>query len=163
LSGAFLSIGQVGTFLPGMSNGRGFLAIAAVIFGAWRPVGILVASLIFGFGDALQLRLQGDPSVPWSVWLVLALIVGVGIAISLIYRYRSPSNGGLWTSRSIFAAGMFVLLLALAIYRPDITLSAQLWLALPYVFALVALAALRRRAAVPRYLTIPFVPGGSTT
>ena len=75
VSGAFLSIGQIGTFLPGMSNGRGFLAIAAVIFGAWRPLGILVACVVFGFGDALQLRLQGLPAVPWAVWFVLALIV----------------------------------------------------------------------------------------
>ncbi len=87
VSGAFLSISQVGTFLPGMSNGRGFLAIAAVIFGAWRPLGILVACLVFGFGDALQLRLQGLPAVPWAVWFVLALV----IAAFALYGFRADT------------------------------------------------------------------------
>ncbi len=53
-------------------------------------------------------------------------------------------------------------LLALAVRHPYVTLPSQVWLAMPYVLALVALAALRRRSAVPRYLTVPFVPGGST-
>ena len=87
VSGAFLSISQVGTFLPGMSNGRGFLAIAAVIFGGWRPLGIMVACLVFGFGDALQLRLQGLPAVPWAVWFVLALV----IAVFGLYGFRADT------------------------------------------------------------------------
>jgi len=53
LAGAFLSIGIANTFVPGMTDGRGYIALAAMIFGKWTPIGAFVATLIFGFGQAI--------------------------------------------------------------------------------------------------------------
>ncbi len=58
LAGANLSLEQVGGFSDSMTNGRGFIALAANIFGRWIPGGAYLASLLFGFADALQLKLQ---------------------------------------------------------------------------------------------------------
>ena len=71
--GSFLSI-ELGVFIEGMTNGRGYLALAAVIFGRWRAPGVLLACLLFGGADAMQLRLQAEATVPVEVWLVLALL-----------------------------------------------------------------------------------------
>lgn len=58
LAGAQLAVGDIGFFTEKMSAGRGFIALAAVIFGRWRPLPVLAASLFFGFAEALALRLK---------------------------------------------------------------------------------------------------------
>jgi general nucleoside transport system permease protein len=57
LGGAFLSIGFVHSFTPNMVAGRGFIALAALIFGRWRPGAAFAGTLLFGFGSALAQRL----------------------------------------------------------------------------------------------------------
>jgi simple sugar transport system permease protein len=59
LSGAYLSIAHHASFIRDMSAGKGYLALAALIFGQWRPVPTLGACLLFAFADAVQARLQG--------------------------------------------------------------------------------------------------------
>ncbi|MCG6399202.1 ABC transporter permease [Vibrio fluvialis] len=59
LGGVYLSVGQTAQFIPNMSAGKGYMALAAVIFGKWRPVTAMAACLLFGFLDALAIRLQG--------------------------------------------------------------------------------------------------------
>ena len=58
IAGASLSLVQLNTFTDNMTTGRGFIAMAAVIFGRWNPIGATIASLVFGGASALQLRLQ---------------------------------------------------------------------------------------------------------
>jgi ABC-type uncharacterized transport system permease subunit len=70
--GAFLTTCYVGKYSEGMIAGRGFIALAAVIFGRWKTSGIFFATLLFGFVDALQLRLQVVfPSMPYQLLAML--------------------------------------------------------------------------------------------
>jgi simple sugar transport system permease protein len=99
LGGAYLSFGFGGTFNENMSAGRGYIALAAVIFGNWRPFGALGACLLFGFSSALALRLQGSPLLPsdlasanllQTLPYVLTLVALVGV----IGRSRGPAAAG---------------------------------------------------------------------
>jgi ABC-type uncharacterized transport system permease subunit len=69
MGGAYLSIGFVHSFNENMTEGRGFIALAALIFGRWRPVGAFGAALLFGFSSALAQRLGTIPN--WSSYAVL--------------------------------------------------------------------------------------------
>src|SRR6202171_2444977 len=82
LSGAFLAIGVANTFVPNMTDGRGYIALAAMIFGKWRPLGAFVACLIFGLGQAVY---DNNSIIHVSQYLlsmlpyILTLIVLAGI------------------------------------------------------------------------------------
>jgi general nucleoside transport system permease protein len=83
LGGAFLSIGFTGRFSENMTSGRGFIALAAVIFGKWRPGWAFVATLLFGFGFALAIPLQREADISENlistVPYVLTLIAVAGV------------------------------------------------------------------------------------
>jgi simple sugar transport system permease protein len=64
LGGAYLSIGQSSLFTRNMTSGRGFIALAALIFGKWRPVQTLFACLFFGFTEAITIQMQGVVKLP---------------------------------------------------------------------------------------------------
>ncbi|ALP42255.1 ABC-type sugar transporter permease component [Aeromonas schubertii] len=59
LGGVYLSVAQTAQFIPNMSAGKGFMALAALVFGKWRPWNAMAACLLFGFLDAVAIRLQG--------------------------------------------------------------------------------------------------------
>jgi simple sugar transport system permease protein len=66
IGGAYFSLGVVGTFEDGMTRGQGFVALAAMIFGNWNPIGGFMAALLFGFADALQVKMQIlEPVLPF--------------------------------------------------------------------------------------------------
>ena len=85
LGGAVLSLQEVGTFTDGMTNGRGFIALAAIIVGRWTPFGALFGCLLFGAVAALELRVHGW-GLPVSSYVIqmipyivaLALLAGIG-------------------------------------------------------------------------------------
>ncbi|MGH9879933.1 MAG: ABC transporter permease, partial [Pyrinomonadaceae bacterium] len=64
IGGAYLSIGQSSLFTRNMTSGRGFIALAALIFGKWRPVQTLLACLFFGFTEAVTIQMQGVVKLP---------------------------------------------------------------------------------------------------
>jgi simple sugar transport system permease protein len=166
-AGAFLSVGMVGTFLAGLTAGRGFLALAAVIVGGWRPLGVAAAALFFGAADALQLRLQAEPSVPRGVWVVFAAVLVLFI-VQRASRHRSRRRLGVVTASSpltaeMAVAGAFLVLAAvLALVQPDVSLPSQLWLAIPYALTIAAIAGVIVHVRQPSALTIPFVRGGGS-
>lgn len=95
LGGAVLSIQQVGFFTEHMTQGRGFIALAAVIFGRWDPKMTCAACLLFGAAEALQLRVQafGIP-LPSHVVLMLPYIIALLALMGLGSRARHPAAIG---------------------------------------------------------------------
>ncbi len=82
--GAFLSLAQLGSFTHGVVSGRGWVALALVIFGNWDPVRVMLGSLIFGGTFALQLRLQAmglNLPVPYETFLALPYLVTIAALI----------------------------------------------------------------------------------
>ena len=73
LAGAFLTLGYTNLFTDNISAGRGWLAVALVFFGKWRPWQVMVGALLFGFVNALQLRLQAMSATPLAYQLMLML------------------------------------------------------------------------------------------
>lgn len=87
--GAFLSLGQLDFFIENMSNGRGYIALAAVSFGKFTPIGTMLAVLLFGGGEALQFRLQaGNSIIPYQFALMIPYVMTV-IALALFIRNAS--------------------------------------------------------------------------
>jgi ABC-type uncharacterized transport system permease subunit len=76
LAGAQLSLGQVTMFSEGMTAGRGFIALVAMMLGQLNPLGVMAASLLFGFMDALSIRLQGM-SIPTHFTLMLPYLMTI--------------------------------------------------------------------------------------
>jgi simple sugar transport system permease protein len=64
IGGAYLSIGQSSLFTRNMTAGRGFIALAALIFGKWRPIQTMLACLLFGFTEAVSIQMQGAVKLP---------------------------------------------------------------------------------------------------
>lgn len=94
LGGGTLSVASASGYSPMMTAGRGFMALAAVIFGAWRPGPALLACLFFSFADAVQIRLQGVSSVPVQFIQILPYAVTI-IALAGFYRRgRAPASLG---------------------------------------------------------------------
>ena len=97
LGGAYLTIGQVGSFSKDMTNGKGFIALAAVIFGRWSPRGAVGAALLFAFSDALQtvLSIVGSPvSIPSNILLMLPYLVTIFAVAGLVGRTQAPAADG---------------------------------------------------------------------
>ena len=96
LGGAFFTLGSVGAFGREMTAGNGFIALAALIFGRWNPLGALAAALLFGFADNLQnvLSIIGSP-IPSQFLLMLPYVVTILAVVGLVGRVRAPGADGI--------------------------------------------------------------------
>jgi len=97
MAGAFLTIGAVGAFSKNISSGKGFIALAAVIFGRWSPRGAIGAALLFGFADALQTVLsftQTPVTIPSSFLAMLPYLATLFAVAGLVGRVRAPAADG---------------------------------------------------------------------
>lgn len=93
LGGTYLSIAHLSRFSEGMTAGRGFIALAAVIFGKWTPLGALGACLFFGYGDALQMRLQGL-GIPTQFMNMLPYVLTMVALAGFIGKSVGPKAAG---------------------------------------------------------------------
>lgn len=99
LAGASLVLAQNPSFIPNMTAGRGYMALAALIFGKWHPGGALLACLLFGFLDAVSIRLQGVVlpglgEVPVQAIQALPYVMTVVLLAGFIGHARAPAALG---------------------------------------------------------------------
>jgi simple sugar transport system permease protein len=95
VGGSFFTLVAVDSFTKDMSSGRGYIALAALIFGRWNPIGAFLAALLFGFADNLQTNLTiiGTP-VPSQFMLMLPYAVTIFAVAGLVGRSRPPAADG---------------------------------------------------------------------
>jgi ABC-type uncharacterized transport system permease subunit len=100
VGGAYLSIGQSSLFTRNMTAGRGFIALAALIFGKWRPLQTMLACLLFGFADALTIQMQGvaklpsGEDVPVQFIQMIPYVVTIVVLAGFIGQSRAPGALG---------------------------------------------------------------------
>ena len=97
LAGAYLSIENAVSFTEGMSNGRGFIALAAMISGGWTALGSFFAALFFGFADAFQIRMQIFKvlPIPAEIFIIFPYIATVIAVAGLVKKSRPPKADGI--------------------------------------------------------------------
>jgi general nucleoside transport system permease protein len=95
LGGAWFVLGSAGRFDENMTNGKGFIALAAMIFGRWHPVGAFIAALVFGFSEQLNdyLALLDTP-IPSEFLLMAPYVVTIVVVAGLVGRPRVPAANG---------------------------------------------------------------------
>jgi general nucleoside transport system permease protein len=94
LGGVFLSIALLGSFNENMTAGRGFIALAAVIFGGWRPWGALAGALLFGFSTALAQKLPAFSESTAVLFQALPYVLTLVVVAGVIGRSRPPAAVG---------------------------------------------------------------------
>ena len=94
LGGAYLSIGQSSLFTRNMTAGRGFIALAALIFGKWRPVQTLLACLFFGLAEAVAIQMQGVGNIPVQFIQIIPYVLTVVVLAGFIGLSRAPRSLG---------------------------------------------------------------------
>lgn len=105
LAGGFLTLEAVGSFERGMTNGRGFVALAVMIFGKWTPFGAWAGALLFGFANGLQTQVQflQNQLPPWLAWVgeiphqfigLLPYVLTIVVLAGFVGRARPPAAIG---------------------------------------------------------------------
>jgi len=136
MGGAYLALVASSGYQNGQTGGRGYIGLAAMIFGNWRPTGLLTGSLLFGYTDAARLRSGGE-----SVHALL-LIVGVALlAVAVWQLFRG--------ARVMAAAGAGVGVLALLWYFSTDTIPGDFTQMTPYVTTLLVLALASQQLRMP--------------
>ncbi|MGW5333062.1 ABC transporter permease [Streptomyces bauhiniae] len=137
LGGAFLALVTSHTYLEGQTGGRGYIGLAAMIFGNWRPGGLAMGAGLFGYSDALQLRNGGV-----TVHALLLLLVVLLAALAGWKLYRKA----LW--QGVISAVMAVLVLAWYLFTDEVP--SDFVGATPYVVTLLVLSLSAQRLRMPK-------------
>jgi ABC-type uncharacterized transport system permease subunit len=145
LGGAYLSIVASSYYRQGQTAGRGYIGLATMIFGNWRPTGVLGGATLFGFSEALKLRRQDSLT---ALFLFITFVAGVILIVSM-YRRRAI------TAVSAAATGALFLLAYLTVDEVPESLTQ----ATPYVITLVVLATASQRLRPPAFAGRPWRPG----
>lgn len=159
IGGAFLVIESVGRFQKLMTTGRGFIALAALIFGNWTSVGALGSALLFGFAEALGVRLQlGDVNELQALVLLAGLgLLLLAIGFVVIKLLRRADKRSLVTIAAVAVAGLALVAVAQLANWPTVRIPVQFLGLLPYVATILVLAGFVGRAVPPAADGQPYV------
>jgi ABC-type uncharacterized transport system permease subunit len=149
LAGAFLVFEAAGIYREGQTGGRGFIGLAAMIFGNWRPTGVAAAASLFGYADALNLR---------SNAAIHALLLFIGVALLVLgawYVWRRRLAG------AAIALGVGVLMLVW--YAVTETVAREFIFITPYVATLLVLTVASQRLRPPAADGVPYRRGQQTS
>jgi ABC-type uncharacterized transport system permease subunit len=95
IGGAYFTLGAVGGFREGMTAGRGFIGLAAMIFGRWNPIGAFAAALIFGFADSVQVKFNIlGVGIPPEILGMTPYVVTILVVAGAAHRVRPPAADG---------------------------------------------------------------------
>lgn len=159
LGGAIMVLESVGRFQKLMTSGRGFIALAVMIFGRWSPIGAFGAAILFGFSEALGVRLQfGDINHFYALVVVAALAVILTSIVWGINRLRNRSTKGKspFLIGGIFTLGLTILYLANQVEFPKVSVPIEFLGLLPYVLTIIVLTGLVKRAVGPAAVGKPY-------
>ena len=147
LGGGFLSIISSSYYRQGQTAGRGFIGLATMIFGNWRPSGILGGAAVFGYSEGIKLVAGGSITGLFLFIFFVSALVGL---ISLLRRQIRRGTTGI---------GMSVI--ALIAYLTVDEVPESLTQSLPYVITLIVLATASQRLRPPAKAGVPYRPGGA--
>ncbi|MGB0677227.1 MAG: ABC transporter permease [Ilumatobacteraceae bacterium] len=147
LGGGFLSIISSSYYRQGQTAGRGFIGLATMIFGNWRPSGILGGAAVFGYSEGIKLVAGGSITGLFLFIFFVSAIVGL---ISLLRRQMRRGTTGIGVS-----------VIALIAYLTVDEVPESLTQSLPYVITLVVLATASQRLRPPAKAGVPYRPGGA--
>lgn len=159
LGGAFLVLESVGRFQKLMTAGRGFIALAVMIFGRWTPVGAFAAALLFGFAEALGVRLQfGDINHLYAVVMIIGVILVAVGGFRLVRRFagRQRTIQPYAPTAAILLLGSGILIAANQIEFPPVVIPIEFLGLLPYVLTILVLTGFVRRAVGPAAIGRPY-------
>ncbi|MDP3895780.1 MAG: ABC transporter permease [Mesorhizobium sp.] len=159
IAGAYLSVAQNAGFVKDMTAGKGFIALAALIFAKWKPVPAMFACLLFGFLDAASIRIQGK-EVDLFTWLpdganivLYALAAATGLGVLVWMRSRKYR----WVE-SVLAALAVGLAMSLFFYlTTGQKIPVQLINALPFILTVILLAGFIGKAIPPKAGGVAYV------
>lgn len=95
IGGSAITVGELHLFMENVTAGRGFIALAIVIFGKWDPFKVMLGAFIFGWADAFQLRLQGiGLDIPYQFLLMVPYVLTIFVLIGVVGNTRPPASLG---------------------------------------------------------------------
>ncbi|HVM08277.1 MAG TPA: ABC transporter permease [Acidimicrobiales bacterium] len=148
LAGAFLVVEFAGIYREGQTGGRGFIGLATMIFGNWRPIGVAAGAGLFGFADALQLR--NDATVHA---MLLAVVLGMAVFAAISLRRGN---------RTQFVAAVVLGALFLVWYLASDTVPRQFVFFTPHLTTLLVLGLARRKSRMPAADGVVYRKGEAT-
>lgn len=94
IAGAYLAMEHTGVYVEGMTQGKGYIALAAMIFGNWDPVGALGASLLFGFAESLSFRVGEGSIIPYQFIKMLPYVLTLAVLAGIVKKSTPPAASG---------------------------------------------------------------------
>jgi len=147
LGGGYLALVAANIYRDGQTGGRGFIGLAAMIFGNWRPGGLVGGAALFGYTDAVQLR--GGGTTVHAMLLLLAVVL-IGIGLWQLFRTHRVVQGGIAIAVGVIVAGWFFVSDTVADEFTGMT---------PYVATLLVLALSSQRLRMPAADGLPYRKG----